>query len=62
MFIVPIALVTPFMAVAIVFVDLRVVIFSETACMFAFIKMNFLTYLLVLTKSFAMIFTASYKT
>merc|ERR1719370_1751066 len=53
------ALVTPFIACAIVFWGLRVWILSETAWMFAFISMNFLIAFLVLTRSLAMILTAS---
>ncbi len=56
-----IAFVTPFMACAIWLLDLNVWIFSETAWMLAFIMMNFLTYLLVLTKSLAITLTASFK-
>ena len=36
-------------------------ILSETACIFVLININFLTYFLVLTKSFAIIFTASWS-
>lgn len=59
LFIVAIALVTPFMAWAIVLLALRVCIFKDTAWMFALREMNFLTYLRVRTKSLAMILTAS---
>lgn len=59
LFIVCIALVTPFIAWAIALLDLNVCIFKLTAWMFARIRMNFFTYLLVLTRSFAIIFTAS---
>ncbi len=36
-------------------------ILSETACIFVLININFLTYFLVLTKSFAIILTASWS-
>ena len=51
LFIIIMALVTPFMACAIEFCDLRVWILRETAWMFAFISMNFFTAFLVRTRS-----------
>ena len=61
LFIVAIAFVTPFIACAIASLDFNVWIFNDTAWILAFIKMNFFTYLRVRTRSFAMIFTASWK-
>ena len=59
LFMVPIALVTPFMACAIELLDLSVWILRDTAWMLARINTNFRTYRLVRTRSFAMIRTAS---
>lgn len=59
LFMVPMALVTPFMACAIELLDLSVWILRDTAWMLARINTNFRTYRLVRTRSFAMIRTAS---
>lgn len=56
---VPMALVTPFMACAIELLDFRVCILRDTAWMLARINTNLRTYLRVRTRSFAMIRTAS---
>ena len=59
MFIAVIALVTPFIACAMASLDLSVCSLRDTAWILARISMNFLTYRLVLTKSLAIILTAS---
>lgn len=59
LFIVAMALVTPFIACAMLLFDFKVCILRLTAWILALIMMNFLTYRLVRTKSLAMIFTAS---
>lgn len=58
---VPMALVTPFMACAIELLDFRVCILRDTAWMLARINTNLRTYRRVRTRSFAMIRTASFR-